>query len=44
VSSRIHARDIPIGVNVVASKLAIRGSGLSETVMTKRPTRLAGKV
>jgi hypothetical protein len=40
----IHVRGVPTGVNVVASKLAIRGSGLSETAVTKRPTRLAGKV
>jgi hypothetical protein len=44
VSSRIHARDVPSGVNAFASKLAIKGSGLAETVMSKRPTRLAGKV
>jgi hypothetical protein len=44
VSSRIHARDVPTGVNALGSKLAIKGSGLAETVMAKRPTRLAGKV
>jgi hypothetical protein len=44
VSSRIHARDVPTGVNDFASKRAIRGSRLAETVVTKRPTRLAGKV
>jgi hypothetical protein len=44
VSSRIRARGLPTGVNVVASKRAIRGSVLAETVVTKRPTRLAGKV
>jgi hypothetical protein len=40
----IRVRGVPTGVNGFGLKLAIRGSGLAETVMAKRPTRLAGKV